>query len=399
MSNQANTIVREAIQMINEHGTRSLSLRSLASRLEISRATIYNHISNREELYSLCFRQSIEAGQSRLDQAIESSDNALEQVLSYVEASLVGPGKSWVAMLDTSVLEGDRREEIDEIARAHSRALTTLIETGIEKEQIRSCNASVVAQVLRSMTAFLGILPRWFTAHPIDPSTIVDFIRYGIAADRRYEFEFDDDTNQFSRLANEPLGMPKLADMRREQVLATGSNLINRSGLENVTLNQVAKALGATRGTVYHYVKDREDLLAQCFGRGFDFYDAFHNYADEVGCTGIEKASILSHLNVQAHTGSLQPALPWMGLDASSDALRELVQGRMTQILQISNRFAQEGIEDGSRRAADGTSIAIARAGGYLWTPRWLEEIKPPLPARRVADEIVRLFNVGIAPV
>lgn len=52
-------------------------------------------------------------------------------------------------------------------------------------------------------------------------------------------------------------------DGQREQILAAAAALFARRGYTAATMNDVAAACGVSKPTLYHYVRDKHDLLAQ----------------------------------------------------------------------------------------------------------------------------------------
>jgi TetR/AcrR family transcriptional regulator len=59
------------------------------------------------------------------------------------------------------------------------------------------------------------------------------------------------------------LARPRAAtyDDQREQILARAAELFARQGYTATTMNQVAAACGVTKPTLYHYMRDKQDLL------------------------------------------------------------------------------------------------------------------------------------------
>lgn len=52
-------------------------------------------------------------------------------------------------------------------------------------------------------------------------------------------------------------------DDQREQILAAAAALFARRGYTAATMNEVAAACGVSKPTLYHYVRDKHDLLSQ----------------------------------------------------------------------------------------------------------------------------------------
>lgn len=396
-SSKQEAILREAAAMFNELGVGSAGFGDLSRRMGVGRATFYHYVADREDLIFRCYQRSCEAETERLDLASEA-ETGLPQVLAFVRLSLAPEADQTAIIADTSVLGDGPRTIIERAQRRNYDRLAAMIGAGINAGNIRPCDEQLVARILPSIIVFSRMAHRWVPGQEAgrNPEAIADFIATGSAARRDVRFRLDKNADDFSRVSLADFGNWKIADLKMEQILMKGSQLINRHGADNVSLEDVAGALGATRGTVYHYFSAREDLVRRCLERSYEIYDAFVDYALAHGRTGLEKAAIVSHLNAQAMVGSLQPVAGWMGLEALSPDAQTYARKRLREVLARTERIAEEGILDGSRREQDYRSVNVARAGAYLWIPKWISDIDQPTPSS-VADEIVDLFNLGLA--
>ncbi len=390
-------ILREAALMFNEQGVGSVGFGDLSRRMGVGRATFYHYVADREDLIFRCYQRSCEAETERLDLACEA-DAGLPQVLDFIRLSLSPEADQTALITDTGVLSEGPRTIVERARRRNYERLAAMIGAGITAGNIRPCDEQLIARILPSILAFSRLSHRWLPVRQTarDPDAIADFIEIGSAASRTQDFSLTKSADDFSRVTLAEFGDQKIADLKMEQILMKGSQLINRHGVANVSLEDVASALGATRGTVYHYFSDRDDLVRSCLERSYEIYDAFVDYAVAHGRTGLEKASIVSHLNAQAMVGSLQPVAGWMGLETLSDVTQKRAAKRMREINARTQQLAEEGIRDGSRRQHDYKAVTAARAGAYLWIPKWIEDIDQPSP-QKIADEIVTLFNLGLA--
>lgn len=389
-------ILTEAAALFNERGIGAVALNDVAERLGIGRATLYHYVVDRQDLVFQCFQRSCEAETERLDLASEEPDG-LRGVQRYLREGLTPEITETAVITDLGFLSPDGRAIIAKARRRNHQRLAGMIAQGMESGVIRPCDDQIIGRVLPAMVSFSRIALRWIDpkAGPVDPDALVDFITLGSASDPQADFQCNLDADAFSRLRAASFDRKSLNDMRIEQILMVGSRLINERGADAVSLEDVAAELGATRGAFYHYLDDKEDLLKRCYERGNDLYEDFINAGDEHGANGLEKSAIVSHLNTQAQAGSLQPLAAWVGLEALSPAQRQKHRQRMRALLRRNEQFAEEGVADGSRRDHDIHSVAIARAGAYMWIPKWIGEVEPTTP-RRLADEIVALFHKGL---
>lgn len=168
-----------------------------------------------------------------------------------------------------------------------------------------------------------------------------------------------------------PFDKKQAADGKTEHLLATASRMFNRRGLDGVTLEEIGAELGATKGALYPYITDKADLIAKCYDRAFDIYEAVMAFGVRAGRTGLERAAHVIHLNVQAQTGpisplSLQPASPHLSTEKRAE-----LRHRARRLKLISGRNLSSGVRDGSCRLSDPTLMSELSAGLFLWMPKW----------------------------
>ena len=65
-------------------------------------------------------------------------------------------------------------------------------------------------------------------------------------------------------------GMPRVKDDRREAILRSVANVLRNSRLSSLTIKQVADELGMTKGNLYYYFKDKQDILYHCHMRSVE---------------------------------------------------------------------------------------------------------------------------------
>ncbi|MDZ4372533.1 MAG: TetR/AcrR family transcriptional regulator [Phenylobacterium sp.] len=390
-------ILAAAAELFNEHGVGAVSLADLARKLRLSRASFYYYVADREDLIFRCYQKSWEADTEFLDSAT-AADPGLPQVLRYLEESLTEEAQRTAVITDTGLLSEAHRGIIDKYAKRNYDRLAGMIGEGIRLGNIRPCDEQLMARMLPSMVAFYRTSGRWVEKdrNVQNVAALLDFVAQGLAADRDLPFDFQHSSDMFSALHVRGLDALSTADLRIEQIMMVGSKIINARGVDSLSLEDVVAALGVTRGTVYHYFSDREDLIKRCLERGYDLYDAFIDYAEKHGRNGLEKTLIITHLNAQALVGSLQPVGAWMGFEIFAPELRSKFSERLRVLLERGDAIAEEGIADGSRRGTDHQPITLARVGAYLWIPKWISQIEDPRP-HRIADEIARFFKSGLA--
>lgn len=393
---KVDAILDGATALFNEDGIGAVSLSDVAERVGIGRATLYHYVVDREDLVFQCFQRSCELDTERLASAAECGD-AVDAIFHYFRESIAG-SVPYAVVTDLGYMSADGRSIIGKAIRRNHLALIDLISTGIAQGHIRPCNERIVAHALASMISHVQMAHRWvdLSASSLDIDALVESLRTGAVADRGRQFTCTIDVERFSRLKAASFEPGSMGEMRVEQILMMASRMFNARGVEAVSLDEIAAELGATRGAVYHYFSDKEDLVRRCADRAHDLYEAFIDEAERSGRDSFEKLSIVGHLNSQAQAGTLQPLASWIGLDAFSPGQRQRHRQRLRSLLRRTMDFAEEGIAAGDRLDFDARTLAVARAGAFSWIPRWEPPINDLTPFR-IADELTELFNHGIA--
>ena len=54
---------------------------------------------------------------------------------------------------------------------------------------------------------------------------------------------------------------PKLIDLRRKQIIDGAIKVFSAKGFPNATVREIAEAAGLTMGTLYNYIRSKEDII------------------------------------------------------------------------------------------------------------------------------------------
>ncbi len=158
---------------------------------------------------------------------------------------------------------------------------------------------------------------------------------------------------------------------KREDILAAATSLFARNSYAKVTVEQIALALGIVPGALYHYFRDKEELIYQCYLRGLGIYEREIEAAAEPGIDGLETVRRFIR-------GRLKPESPRMILFTDIDALpHEYSQAVHAKRWRNAERLAdiiRSGIEDGSVASVDPRLTAVALISILDWMPFWFTE-------------------------
>jgi AcrR family transcriptional regulator len=183
---------------------------------------------------------------------------------------------------------------------------------------------------------------------------------------------------------------------READLLATATRLFRERGFHATSMQDLAVELGMNRGSLYHYIVGKDELLWLILGRAFDLLEARVVpilTADTPPVDRIRRA-IHEHLRVAADHAD--------ELSLIQIELRSLPLERRAQMIERRNRYEalwrtaiSEGMAAGSLRPFDVRLAGIGILSACNWFTQWYRP-GGPLTVDEVADRFCDLFLKGL---
>jgi AcrR family transcriptional regulator len=160
-------------------------------------------------------------------------------------------------------------------------------------------------------------------------------------------------------------------ELKRHRLLKAAATCFNQKGYSGTSLKDVANHLGLTDAALYYYVRNKEELVYQCYLRGAELGREAMNRAHSEGSNGFEQAFLYIRYHVEVIVGDRGPVAIMSEIPSLKDSHRE-------EILAISRRHSKEfekilarGMEDGSIGRCDVRMAGNAIMGAINWIPKW----------------------------
>jgi AcrR family transcriptional regulator len=397
-------LLEGAAAVFNARGIAATSLAEIAEALGLARASVYYYVDDRAELVFQCYQRACELTAEDLAVAAEA-ESGLRRVLAFVSRALTPERPPSAVLSEINYLPPHYREVVRTAHARNVAALIGLIEAGVADGSVRPCDVEVAAQSIVGILAWAQLSPDWVSERRSRAfrarlsSAMIDLLSHGHATDRTRRFVCPIDADSFRPGPFNAFDRREATEMKVEQLLAAASRAFNRDGIEAVSLDEITASLGATKGALYHYLRDKADLVSRCYERGFDLFDRFGEAALSHEGPGLERALIGTHVNVQAQAGGLAPLMPQPGLASLPEPQRAGLVARARRLNRLFDGLTREGIADGSCRPCDATMTSLMGAGAFGWLPKWLSPDDPRSP-RQLADEIsdFHLLGLGAEP-
>lgn len=160
-------------------------------------------------------------------------------------------------------------------------------------------------------------------------------------------------------------------EAKREAVVRAAVRMFNERGFHASTFDDVAALLGISKGTIYHYLGTKEEVLLECVGRGISELREAAELAAASEGTGLDRlrAFLLRYVQInmddfgRCTIRTLEEGLTPETADQFRALKREVDSSLRTRV--------REAMEDGSIAAGDVKIVTFTIAGALNWPARW----------------------------
>jgi AcrR family transcriptional regulator len=192
-------------------------------------------------------------------------------------------------------------------------------------------------------------------------------------------------------------GMPSLKDGRREAILRSVANVLRSSRLSSLTIKQVADELGMTKGNLYYYFKDKQDILYHCHMRSMEISLRALLDARSLGRTPAEKLRILLVRHIRGIIDDGFGGILQTDLEKIRPAQRRQYIAKRDELEGGVRQFIEDGVRAGEFQCDNVKLAGFAILGGINWIPKWYRP-SGPFTSEEIAEQLADYYLRGLAP-
>ncbi|MEK9655163.1 MAG: TetR/AcrR family transcriptional regulator, partial [Halieaceae bacterium] len=269
-----------AAKLFNTKGARSTTLADVASRLGLTKTSLYYYVANKEDLIYQCYEANVRQAHAQFDAAEQQSSAPLDCLLFFLDSqiattlrSLDGEGDFYAAPLEVASLTAAHRQLLEAAYRDLLRRLIEQLQRGITQGEIRPCNPVVT---IRAVLGALDWSFYWLYEMPREQATLVSGVLRDLFSNGLLT----------ANNVSEPRDMPSPAEtlpveedvfdrdsqnrVKQEAFLKAGTRCFNQKGFTGTSLDEIAEQLQVSKGAFYYHFANKEALLTQCFDYTLD---------------------------------------------------------------------------------------------------------------------------------
>ena len=175
-----------------------------------------------------------------------------------------------------------------------------------------------------------------------------------------------------------------------------GSAHFNQKGYKGTSLDEIASSLDVTKGAFYYHIKNKEELLYQCFNRTLDLEGGLLSEAGEVGKTGLKKVELSLRYLFHTQFSDQGPLIRYRALPSLGQDHRKRVLKATKENSEKLGAYIRQGLIDGTVRNIDSEITQNMLSGAVEASPE-LADWLPDLRGKDLSSDYFYLFINGLS--
>ena len=182
---------------------------------------------------------------------------------------------------------------------------------------------------------------------------------------------------------------------RWDDVVEAAARVFSEKGFGGASLEDVANEVGMLKGSLYNYIKSKEDLLFAVVRPDAEELLARARELTQVDLPASEKLRQIAIIHIEIINRHLPYVSVYVQEIAGKNVSQEWTAMDREYIHLVEQIFA-EGIESGAFDSAlDPRIAARSLIGAFNWMTRWYQPGEPA-QARAVAGQVADVFLSGV---
>ncbi|MEB1806714.1 MAG: TetR/AcrR family transcriptional regulator [Bacillaceae bacterium] len=181
----------------------------------------------------------------------------------------------------------------------------------------------------------------------------------------------------------------KKIEKKKEEILRSAAEVLNEKGYHGATMEDIATKLLMTKGSMYYYFKNKEDLYFQCHRMMIDKSNEKIEDIINSEKSPLEKlrSAIISHIKLATTEKSMFSLMDKPEQKFSGEYLEDILQQR-SEYEKNFDQIINEGIQSGEFDHVDVKLLRLLILGSLNWILEWYSP-----DGGKTQDEISEAFS------
>lgn len=385
-------ILQCAAEQFNLMGVKGATLETVAQSVNLNLTSIRHYFLKKDDLVAECYLRSIAVHGERLKQSLAAGPpqaRVRDMIARYFEhRRRIHEGKTPEVMIfgDLRSLSGSHAEKVWPAYVDLFRIVRSIVaepkEIDEDRRRVNARTHMVISQLMRAVF--------WLPKYEVEEfgrveDRFTDILVNGVGGPGAGCREC------LSSLEEE--APPER--ISRESFLRVATVLINEQGYRGASVERIAARLNVTKGSFYHHLDAKVDLVVECFNRNYDLLRKAQRNAIASQVKGVSQACAAAAALIRRQQTDAGPLLRNSALMSVDPDTRTRMLDQMEKIVDRFSDMIADGIIDGSARACD-ARIAGQMLMAQINSASELRNWAPDVDADTCVDLYVRPIFRGL---
>ena len=385
-------ILERAAEKFNLLGVRGATLADIAVSVGLNLTSIRHYFQKKEDLVAAAFTRSIAVHAERLAKSKKIGPPEV-RVRDMVRRYFEFRRRIREGTTPEVIVFGDLRSltpaHAQEVWPKYVDLFRTMREIVADREEFEADSQRVNARAHMLVSQYMRSV-FWLPNYSADDferveARFIDILINGLAAPgvpcRDYMVHLAED--------------PPPDKRSRDSFLLAATELINEQGYHGASVERIAARLNVTKGSFYHHIDAKDDLVVACFERSFALLRSAQGSAVAVERLGVDQAGAAVAALVRRQQTAAGPLLRNGALMSVDPVKRAEMLQEMGRIVARFADMISDGMVDGSVRPCDARvagEMMMAQINSASMLGNWTQNVT----ADNVGDLYVKPLFKGL---
>lgn len=190
---------------------------------------------------------------------------------------------------------------------------------------------------------------------------------------------------------------PSRRESKRAEILKSAAAAFRRRGYHGASVEEIADALRMTKGSLYYYFKNKEEILFFCHDWSLDLLLGALRDARAQDARPDQRLRRLIVAFVHMILDELHGTALTLDPQALSPPLLRKVIAKRDQFDRGLRDILQQGMRQGVFARGDAKLLSFAILGAVNWITRWFDP-RGPATSQQIADQFADYLVNGLRP-
>ncbi|MDP3736456.1 MAG: TetR/AcrR family transcriptional regulator [Hyphomonadaceae bacterium] len=370
-------ILHKAAEKFNMMGVRGATLADVAVAVDLNLTSIRHYFLRKDDLVAACFLRSIEVHRVRLEKSKRAGSrearvrDMMHRYFDFRRGVRSGEHPEVMIFGDLRALAEPQASEVWPKYVGLFKLVREIVsdpeEMDNDRQRVNARAHMLISQLMRSVF--------WLPEYEVADferveARLVDILLNGIAA-----------PGVEARGGLAVLDEEAPPDKRSlDSFLLAATELINEQGYRGASVERIAAKLNVTKGSFYHHIEAKGDLVVACFQRNTEILAQAQRGAIRTEKLGAHQAAAAVGALIRRQQTAAGPLMRNSALMSVDPPTRTMMLQQMDQVVDRFVDMIADGIIDGSARSCDpriAGQMLMAQVNSAAELGKWAPNLTP----------------------